>query len=111
MSLLNIKQYPKSRELFKKFVYKLLLGWSQMAENTESDIQESDVDGTLDGLLWSNPRILYDFFDKQNVIIILKENWTFEIDGELYSKGCNSRQSAENEAFKQAFEILEKQTK
>lgn len=110
MSLLNIKQYPKSRELFKKFVHKLLLGWSQMAENTESDIQESDVDGTLDGLLWSNPRILYDFFDSHQIVVILRNDWSFEINKEVYSKECANRSSAENEAFKQAFEILEKQT-
>jgi hypothetical protein len=76
----------------------------------EKGITNDALSKMIDGV----PRILFDVFDENNVIIQIntKNSFSYSINGgEIISGGFNTRKEAELAAIEQAFELLEKKIK
>lgn len=126
-----LEKCPNAKQRYYAFVEKGLLGFQSMmtreiSEKTEMDVPsiESDiVKGFAENTLIANPRVLYDFFDSEKIIVwpvFVYHNidnlndggyWGFEIrtpaiigdENEEYK----SRAEAEMVGFTEAFLLLE----
>lgn len=97
------KDFPKSFLLLKK-----TLNNEQLPEMVSFD------DQLVTTFLAYSPRVLYDFFDENGVIINISKlpgvdqgGWIYHVEGDSHSQSAESRQEAEEKAFDIAFKKLE----
>lgn len=109
----QILKYPKSRELFNKWLLKKLtanighLG-IEFANKEAVKLQEK----TADTIATYDPRKLYDFFDENDVIISViyhldLKMFTYSNSQTNHSSTKPTRNEAEVAAFLEAFQTLE----
>lgn len=107
------KTCPKSLAKLKEWLYAPDKTNGEDISGISDDQREQLINFTL-GL---NPRMLFDFFDDQNIYVTIQpDDTTGEVSGFMYynskspySSSSNNRNTAEELAFIQAFEELEKQ--
>jgi len=117
------KEYPNSYKKLEEFTREQLVNYGrtllQQGEGyTQADLPEL-TDDLIYGSILFNFRQLYEFFDKQYIIVLLDgpdemHGWSWQIRtaDETYNDNAalaSSRIMCEIEGFKKAFEILEKQ--
>jgi hypothetical protein len=106
---MDINKYPKSKELLRnqsREGFRVFLSSFPGGGSVEVD---KYVDEWMAVLLENNLRGLYDFFDKNNIFLLInRENglWTSTV-GDAKVTAAN-RSKAEEEGFINCFEILEK---
>lgn len=114
------KEHPKAYELLRQFIENGLKEMqNKMAQNVGSvkieDIPPID-EKIVEGVLYWNIRSLYDFLDDNNQEIGIgfstlegQKRYEYSIGDDGVSIGeFKTRQEAEEAAFKEAFEFLEK---
>ena len=114
----NIKtSYPKSWEKLRKWgtdeankIVDIVKNSIPPEEAFEIDYLPELKDEELDGMITFYTRRLYDFFDINHIYIYAgmdEHNGFAEVNEELPGFTAPTRAEAEEEAFKQAFKILE----
>ena len=126
---MNIAEYPKSTKKLKEFVKNQLVTFQNglvdhlKLSGQEVDIPEigdTEVKNYTELLLDNNPRILYDFFDKEGLMLLLDademHSWSWQI--RHYKKKhlevinydnqfLTTRIQCELDGFESAFKTLE----
>lgn len=111
-----LKQHPKSRNIvidwFMKEMVQSFKNKNVPSEFKEFMLEKGVNDDKVGDLIDLNPRMLFDVFDENNVIIVIgyHENigFQFNVNFSDPSKGYLKRKEAEKEAVIEAFSILEK---
>jgi hypothetical protein len=111
------QKYPKSYIKLCEFIIEKLkesqkLGVPKGVEIELPEIPLSFAERAMDGLLLGNHRLLLDFFDENDVIVLICLNWAsakwyFTINGGDTSFSGDNRINCEYNAFEEAFKILE----
>lgn len=108
---MDISKFPKSKELLRKdTVDSLTLFVAAFPVGSGFDkefITDELIDNTQRATLENNPRHLYDFFDKNGIIIGIYPSWKFGINDIEYDPETRTRTEIEALAFEKAFELLE----
>jgi len=107
-----IEKYPKSKELLKqdtllalrKFMDEFNEGEHKLSEEF---ITQEVVESTLKATMENNIRSLYDFFDKQGIIVAIYPEWKYGVNDTEYDAEFESRILCEKAAFEEAFKLLE----
>lgn len=116
--MINIKEYPKSKKLLEDFARKNLLAFQknitkeQPVEGIEiPEITDEMAEQYANALLVTNPRILFDFMDSQEIFICIdmfQGEFFGSIIGSLYkSNKYKERVELEQEMYVEAFKQLE----
>jgi hypothetical protein len=113
-----LEKYPLTREVIRKWFFNQMIKSIEIAEDVPEEfkqamMQEGVSNERLSILIDAQPRTLFDVFDENNVIVIIKyhDNFGFtwaveEADEQQFYK---TRKEAELFAIEAAFEILENQ--
>ena len=122
--MIELDKFPKGKKDFTEFCKDNMQKWvneiakQQQVEPRQITKEEAEVGVT--GVFLSNPRILYDFFDKQEIYVTVApkdydnigEGWNYELitSDHILNGGeqSKSRLEAELEAFKHSFSIYER---
>lgn len=112
---MNIAQCPKSKQIFKEYIKRILTGWQNFnKDNPEfipEELSDMELERSMEAVLFGNPRILYDFFDENNIFMSVHHNGynavfsVNETDGGITYK---TRREAEEAGFRRCFEEMEK---
>lgn len=99
-----VQLYPKSMAKFKE--------WLGSFPNQEAltGVDAMIYDNALKAIFYYNPRSLYEFFDAQEIELIIgrvDNHWYFTITNEMSSFSADSRIVAEEKGFQLAFDKLE----
>jgi hypothetical protein len=113
-----LEKHPLTREVIRKWFFNQMIKSIEIAEDVPEEfkqamMQEGVSNERLSILIDAQPRTLFDVFDENNVIVIIKyhDNFGFtwaveEADEQQFYK---TRKEAELFAIEAAFEILENQ--
>jgi hypothetical protein len=113
-----LEKYPLTTEVIRKWFFNQMIKSIEIAEDVPEEfkqamMQEGVSNERLAILIDAQPRTLFDVFDENNVIVIIKyhDNFGFtwaveEADEQQFYK---TRKEAELFAIETAFEILENQ--
>lgn len=109
-----LEKYPLATELIKNWFHQLMVESfkdPEIAEEFKQFVQEQGIElDRLAVLIDSNPRMLFDVFDENEIYIAITTppDWCWEISpGHTENSVCRSRKEAEHAAIEKAFEILE----
>jgi hypothetical protein len=110
-----LEKYPLATELIKNWFHQLMVESfkdPEIAEEFKQFVQEQGIElDRLAVLIDSNPRMLFDVFDDNDIVIetLLYPNreFTIKIGNEATTKSWKTRKEAEHFAVEAAFEILE----
>jgi len=100
-SRISIKNCPKAKELLKQF----------MIANSNGQVPELD-DDSLAMAIFVNPRMLYDFFDNNEIYIDIYKSsteleWYYDVNSFGNANQASNRHETERSAFGIAFKELE----
>lgn len=102
-----VQLYPKSLSKYKEWLGKFP---NQEVLGAMGGIDNLIYDNALKAIFYYNPRSLYEFFDAQNLELVIgkvDDHWYFTITGDMSSYSADSRIIAEEKGFQLAFEKLE----
>lgn len=113
------KSYPKAYKMLSEWALKYLKIFAKNMNIPDEDAKglEGMADQAVEGFVLIQPRLLYDFFDEKELYISIiydsVEAWDWTIDPNEEGstrplEGYKTRQLAEEAAFLEAFDILEK---
>jgi len=115
--MIDLKEFPKSKKLLQEFGKKNLLAFQKNimkeapVEGLEiPEISDEMAESYANALLTTQPRILYDFFDENELYISVirnADNWSADVEGTDETGLYNTRIEAEFALFKIAFKLLE----
>ena len=116
-----LKQYPLTTNLIKEWFFNKLVESIKNDDTVPEEFKEYMLNQGIDEdklsiFIDSNPRGLFDLFDKNNIIIIIgyHENFGFNYavcEDEDQQRYYKTRKEAEECAIEIAFEILEQELK
>jgi len=113
-----LEKHPLTTEVIRKWFFNQMIKSIEIAEDVPEEfkqamMQEGVSNERLSILIDAQPRTLFDVFDENNIIIVIKyhDNFGFtwaveEADEQSFYK---TRREAESFAIEAAFEILEEQ--
>lgn len=131
--MIDLQLFPKSKKLLQEFAKKNLLAFQKniMKENKVEGVEIPEITDDMaenyaTALLSTNPRILYDFFDEQEIYLSIRNarkdnfyfSWNVKFDKGVY-KDCSkaagkssissfkTRLECEDDAYKFIFKLLE----
>jgi hypothetical protein len=115
-----LEKYPLSAEVVREWFMKKMIesvkGDNEVPEDFKNFMLEQGIDNNkISIMIDGNPRILFDVFDKHNIIIetSLYPNgeFTIKIGNHATTNSWKTRKEAEIFAIEAAFDILENQLK
>ncbi len=115
-----LEKYPLSAEVVREWFMKKMIesvkGDNEVPEDFKNFMLEQGIDNNkISIMIDGNPRILFDVFDKHNIIIetSLYPNgeFTIKIGNQATTNSWKTRKEAEIFAIEAAFDILENQLK
>ena len=108
-----LKEYPETTRLIKDWYMRMMLesfkddsvpeDFKEMMRATPID--DDKISKMIDGA----PRLLFDFFDENEIIIETVHNggkWWYSIDGASTPNFFSSRKEAEKYSIEEAFQVL-----
>jgi hypothetical protein len=113
-----LEQHPLSTEVIRKWFFNQMLASIEVAQEVpqefkEAMLKEGVTNERLAILIAAQPRTLFDVFDENNIIIIIKYHdnfgFTYSVEEADENNFFKKRKDAELEAIDIAFEILEEQ--
>jgi hypothetical protein len=113
-----LEQHPLSTEIIRKWFFNQMLASIEVAQEVpeefkEAMLKEGVTNERLAILIEAQPRSLFDCFDENNIIIIIKYHdnfgFTYSVEEADENNFFKNRKDAELEAIDIAFEILEEQ--
>tara|TARA_R110000868_G_scaffold14426_4_gene67233 strand:+ start:36909 stop:37277 length:369 start_codon:yes stop_codon:yes gene_type:complete len=115
MNVLELfEQYPNAKAVIKEWFLKEMISSSQNEtvpeEFKQAVLQTGISDENLATLIEVQPRVLFDVFDENNIIIIIKHHnlgFTYAVEEADQNDFFKTRKEAELEAIDTAFGILE----
>lgn len=111
-----LEQHPLSTEIIRKWFFNQMIASIQEAQEVpeefkEAMLQEGVTNERLAILIEAQPRSLFDVFDENNIIIIIKYHdnfgFTYAVEEADENNFFKKRKEAELEAVDTAFKILE----
>lgn len=110
-----LQQHPETTKLIQAwYLDKMLESFKDKSvpEDFKEMMRATPIDDDkIAKMIDGAPRLLFDFFDENNVIIQINTGKVFAYsinEGEVISGGWNNRKEAEYAAIISAFELLEK---
>ncbi len=122
--MIDLKDYPKSKEVFYEHVKKWLLQLQKELLKDVPEVQAPEITDRIvelgaNNILNQNFRSLYHFFDEQGIYLLVDgpdemHGWTWRIRYKSIdvfdstSAGSLKREECEIEGFKECFKLMEK---
>jgi len=114
--MINLEEYPKSKEKLFKFCENWLLALQEIllkgVSGERPPLEPDLIEMQALNIINNNRRVLYDFFDKENIKMGItagdKFIWHISAISTLFSEtSYDNRLEAEEKGFEQCFKILE----
>jgi hypothetical protein len=110
-----LQKYPHSADVVRKWLFDKMME-SMQDDSVPEDFKQSMMNEAVTNVrlavfIDTNPRILFDVFDKNDIIIIIKYHdnfgFTWAVEEADEQSFYRTRKEAEYAAIEEAFEILE----